>query len=176
MDVDRYEKDVAALTPSNVVSALEPERHRSRVRQRHSLYLDGGPGAETRRSHGGCRLRGNQPRATAAQQFSQCAIPARRPGFAPYTQFDSAGEVTGGFGVENVITATAHSTYHALQTSLSGTVGHGGPGIQASYTWSKSIDDTSQVLGGTGSTGAVAQGYPQDPFDTIRKEGRPRSM
>jgi hypothetical protein len=79
--------------------------------------------------------------------------------------------VTGGFGVENVITATAHSTYHAFQTSLSGTTGHGGPGLQASYTWSKSIDDTSQVIGGTGSTGAVAQGYPQNPFDTHPEKG-----
>jgi hypothetical protein len=69
--------------------------------------------------------------------------------------------VTGGFGVENIIAATAHSTYHALQTSLSGTVGHGGPGIQASYTWGKSIDDTSQA--GTG--------FPQNPFDTHAEKG-----
>ena len=68
------------------------------------------------------------------------------PGFAPHTEFDSAGNVIGGFGVENVIADNSHSTYHALQTSLSGTVGHGGPGVQASYTWGKSIDDTSFVL------------------------------
>jgi hypothetical protein len=74
--------------------------------------------------------------------------------------------VIGGFGVENVITNDAHSTYHALQTSLSGTVGHGGPGIQAGYTWGKSIDTTSLVLGGTGSTGAVASGFSQNPLDT----------
>src|SRR5262249_52873835 len=63
------------------------------------------------------------------------------------------------------------STYHALQTSLTGTVPHGGPGIQASYTWSKSIDDTSQVVGGTGATGAVALPFPQDPFDTHTEKG-----
>ncbi len=99
------------------------------------------------------------------------AYPGARPAFAPHTHFDSAGNVTGGFGVENVITANAHSTYHALQTSLSGTVGHGGPGIQASYTWSKSIDDTSQVIGGTGSTGAVASGFSQNPYDTHPEKG-----
>jgi hypothetical protein len=77
----------------------------------------------------------------------------------------------GGFGVENVIVADAHSTYHALQTSLSGSVGHGGPGLQASYTWGKSIDDTSQVIGGTGSTGAVASGYSQNPYDTRPEKG-----
>ena len=30
---------------------------------------------------------------------------------------------------------------------------HGGPGLQASYTWGKSIDDTSVVIGGTGVSG-----------------------
>ena len=38
-------------------------------------------------------------------------------------------------------------------------MGHGGPGIQASYTWSKSIDDTSEVIGGTGATGANVAGF-----------------
>jgi len=73
--------------------------------------------------------------------------------------------------VENVIFADAHSTYHALQTSLSGTVGHGGPGIQASFTWSKSIDNTSMVIGGTGSTGAVTSGFSQNPYDTHGEKG-----
>jgi hypothetical protein len=68
--------------------------------------------------------------------------------------------------VENVITNDAHSSYHAMQSSLSGTVPHGGPGIQASYTWGKSIDNTSLVLGGTGSTGAVTSGFSQNPYDT----------
>ena len=97
--------------------------------------------------------------------------PGATPAFAPHTQFDSQGDVIGGFGVENVIFADAHSTYHALQTSLSGTMGHGGPGIQASYTWGKSIDNTSLVLGGTGSTGAVSSGLSQNPYDTHPEKG-----
>jgi len=104
------------------------------------------------------------------------AYPGATPQFAPYTTFNSAGDVTGGFGVENIITATSHSTYHALQASLSGTVGHLGPGIQASYTWSKSIDDVSGVIGvgatgGAGSTGAIAIPYPQNPFDNHAEKG-----
>jgi hypothetical protein len=93
------------------------------------------------------------------------------PGFAPYTQFDSAGNPIGGFGTEQLITATAHSTYHSLQTSLAGTVPHGGPGIQVSYTWAKSLDDTSGVIGGTGNTGAVTTTAPQDPLDTHPEKG-----
>jgi hypothetical protein len=106
----------------------------------------------------------------AAHQLSQ-RLCWRYPAFAPYdTQFDSAGNVTGGFGVESVITATAHSTYHALQTSLSGSVGHGGPGVQASYTWSKSLDDTSEVR--------FSAGYPalrRIPMTLTPKKVRRRS-
>jgi hypothetical protein len=40
-------------------------------------------------------------------------------------------------------------------------VGHGGPGIQASYTWSKSLDDNSTAGGG----------YPQNPYDTHAEKG-----
>ena len=117
------------------------------------------------------RLRGNRRRSICRATAFRMPIPERPQTLPPHTRFDSAGNVIGGFGVENVITDNSHSTYHALQTSLSGTVGHGGPGIQASYTWSKSIDDTSLVLGGTGSTGAVASGFSQNPFDTHAGKG-----
>ncbi len=86
------------------------------------------------------------------------------PGMAPYTEFDASGQPAGGFGTEMLMTNRSHSTYHALQTSLQGTVPHGGPVIQASYTWSKSLDDASTVSGGPG-------GAPQNPFDTRAEKG-----
>ncbi len=70
-----------------------------------------------------------------------------------------------------MLTATSHSSYNALQTSLSGNVGHGGPSLQAGYTWGKSLDDVSGIIGGTGSTGAVTLFSPQDPFDTQAERG-----
>jgi hypothetical protein len=95
------------------------------------------------------------------------------PAFARYTQFDSSGKVIGGFGTEMLMTDRSHSSYHALQTSVQGNVGHVGPGIQASYTWSKSLDDTSTVIGGNvaGPAGALAPAWPQDPFDTRAEKG-----
>ena len=170
MDVDRYEKDEAALTPGGVVSALNLS----------GVDRSFGNGTLYTWTAGLERKLGNLTAdagyvGTASAKLPRTSFPNAYPGaspaFAPHTQFDSSGNVIGGFGVENVITATAHSTYHALQTSLSGTMGHGGPGIQASYTWSKSLDDTSQVIGGTGSTGAVAQGFPQNPYDTHPEKG-----
>jgi len=75
------------------------------------------------------------------------------------------------FGVENVIFADAHSTYHALQTSLSGTVGHGGPGIQASYTWGKSIDNTSLVLAARDRPAQSLQASRRTPMIRIPRKG-----
>ncbi len=170
LDVDRYEKDVAALTPSHVVSPLnlsgiDPSFGNG------SLYT-WTSGLERR--FGTLTADVNYV-GTAGVKLPRTSFPNGYPGadpaFAPYTRFGSQGAVIGGFGVENVITATSHSSYHALQASISGNVGRGGPGLQASYTFSKSLDDTSSVSGGSGSTGAVAQAFPQNPFDTHSEKG-----
>jgi hypothetical protein len=170
MDVNRYQDDVAALTPSRVVSPLNLSGV-DRSFGNGSLYVWT---AGLERRFGNLVADANYV-GTAGVRLPRTSFPNAYPGaspeFAPYTQFDSSGAVIGGFGVENIITATSHSTYHALQTSLSGTVARGGPGIQASYTWSKSLDDTSQVIGGTGATGAVSLPFPQNPFDTHAEKG-----
>jgi hypothetical protein len=170
MDINRYEQDVAALTPGHVVSDLVLSGI-DRNFGNATLYTWT---AGLERKFGNLTADAAYV-GTAAQRLPRISFPNAYPGadaaFAPLTTFDSAGNVTGGFGFENEITATAHSNYHALQTSLSGNVGHQGPGLQASYTWSKSIDDTSQVFGGTGSTGAVAQGASQNPYDNHPERG-----
>ena len=170
MDVDRFEKDMAALTPGGVVSALNlsgiDPKFGNATLYTWTLGLERKLGNLTAdASYVG----------TAAQNLPRYSFPNAYAGataeFAPHTQFDAAGTVIGGFGVENVITNDAHSTYHALQTSISGSVGHGGPGVQASYTWGKAIDNTSLVIGGTGSTGAVSSGFSQNPYDTHPEKG-----
>jgi TonB dependent receptor len=170
MDVDRYQKDVAALTPSHVVSPLGLGGI-DRSFGNGTLYTWT---AGLERSFGSLTADVNYV-GTAGVKLPRTSFPNAYPGagpeFAPYTQFDSSGNVIGGFGLESIITATAHSTYHALQASLSGNVGHGGPSLQASYTWGKAIDDTSSVSGGLGATGAVAQAYAQDPFNTHADKG-----
>lgn len=170
MDIDRYQKDVAALTPSHVISPLGLSGI-DRSFGNGTLYTWT---AGLERSFGNLTADVNYV-GTAGVKLPRTSFPNAYPGadpeFARYTQFDSSGNVIGGFGLENIITATAHSTYHALQASLSGEVGHGGPSLQASYTWGKALDDTSSVSGGLGATGAVAQAYPQNPFDTHAEKG-----
>jgi hypothetical protein len=174
MDVDRYERDMAALgeqlTGSYVISPLNLSGV-DRSFGNATMYTWT---AGLERKIGNLVADANYV-GTASEKLPRYSYPnafaGASPGFAPHTKFDSNGNVIGGFGVENVIIGNSHSTYHALQTSLSGTVPNGGPGVQASYTWSKSIDDTSLVLPGTGSTGAVAAGVSQDPFNNHPEKG-----
>ena len=170
MDVNRYQNDLAALSPNNQLSLLNlaaVDPHFG------DAYLDTWTlGLE--RVFAGLTADAAYV-GTSASKLPKSAFPNAYPGadseFAPYTNFDNSGAVTGGFGFESVITRMSHSTYHALQTSLGGQVAHGGPGIQAGYTWGKSLDDVSGVIGGTGSTGAVSVLSPQNPFDTRLEKG-----
>ena len=170
MDVNRYQEDLATLSPSHQLSLLNlsgiDRRFNNAYLQTWTLGLE--------RAFGGLTADAAYV-GTSAFRLPRISYPnayqGAGPGFAKFTNFDSSGVPTGGFGFESVATNTAHSSYNALQTSLSGQVGHGGPGLQAGYTWSKSLDDISGVLGGTGSTGAVSLFSPQDPFDTHAERG-----
>ncbi len=170
-DVDRYERDLAAVTPGDQITPLNVSSIDRKFGNAYlgtwTLGLEG--------SVGGLTLDANYI-GTAAMHLARVTFPNAYPGadarFARHTEFDSNGKEVGGFGTEQDITSNAHSTYHALQTSLQGTIAHGGPGLQASYTWSKSIDDVSSVAGpSAGSVGSVAQVFSQNPFDTHAEKG-----
>lgn len=93
-------------------------------------------------------------------------------GFAPFTQFSSPCHASAGFGPEIIMTSGSHSSYHALQTGLTKNSARLGLGLQASYTYSKSLDDTSAVLAGLlGSSGTVLQTAPQNPWDPSAEKG-----
>jgi hypothetical protein len=170
MDVNRYQEDLAALAPGHQLSLLNlsaiDRRFGDGFLQTWTLGLE--------RAFGGLTVDAAYV-GTASFRLPRIsypnAYPGAEPGFARFTDFDNTGAVTGGFGFESVATDTAHSTYHALQTSLAGTVGHGGPALQAGYTWGKSLDDVSGLQGGTGSAGAVVVFSPQNPFDTHAEKG-----
>jgi len=170
MDVNRYQQDLAALSPSHQLSLLSlagiDRRFGNGSLQTWTLGME--------RAFGGLTA-DVAYLGTSAFRLPRMSYPNAYPGaepqFARFTDFDASGAVTGGFGFESVITDTAHSSYNALQTSLSGKLGHGGPLLQAGYTWGKSLDDVSGVVGGTGSTGAVVQFSPQDPFNTKVERG-----
>jgi hypothetical protein len=170
MDVNRYQQDLATLTPSHQLSLLSlagiDRRFGNGYLQTWTLGLE--------RAFGGLTADVAYV-GTSAFRLPKMSYPNAYPGadpeFARFTNFDGGGGVIGGFGYESVMAATSHSSYNALQTSLSGNVGHGGPSLQASYTWGKSLDDVSGIIGGAGSTGAVTLFSPQDPFDAQAERG-----
>jgi hypothetical protein len=171
-DIDRFAQEIAALSASHRISPLNVNAMSQDFR---NAYLETWS-AVLERSFG-------QLNASAAYVGTAgVSLPAvnfpngysgATAGFAPYTRFDATGHAIGGFGTEMLMTNRSHSTYHALQTSLQGTVARGGPQIQASFTWSKSLDDVSTVIGGfvSGASGALAPAWPQDPFHTSAEKG-----
>jgi hypothetical protein len=93
--------------------------------------------------------------------------------FARFTQFNSAGQITGGYGPEFLMGTPAHSTYHSLQVSVSKSSARLGLGFQSSYTLGKALDDTSAVAINTGGapTGTVIQAAYQDPWNPGADKG-----
>jgi hypothetical protein len=172
MDINRFERDLAALSPDKQVRAVSGAGMTKDTR-------NGYVGSYT----GGIERRLGDVTLTAAYVGSVgVALPridspngygGADPAYARYTQFDASGKVTGGLGPTMVMANSSHSTYHSLQASLSKTSLRYGLGFQASYTFSKSLDDTSAVLGGfvAAASGAVLQASPQNPFDLHSEKG-----
>lgn len=171
-DVNRFDQELAAITPSHLISPLNANAISQDFR---NAYL-GTWSLSVERSLRGVSINAGYI-GTAGIDLPAISFPNAYPGataeFAPYTQFNSAGQITGGFGTDMLVTNRSHSTYHALQSSVQGALGNQGPRVQANFTWSKSLDDTSSVIGpGVGSTsGAAALAWPQDPFDTNADKG-----
>jgi Carboxypeptidase regulatory-like domain len=171
MDVQRFQNDLAALTPGSQVqlfSAISVDPHlRNGYIATQTLGVDQDLGSvKVSASYVG----------TAGVRLASVLAPngygGASPAFARFTQFNASGQATGGFGPEMVMSSDAHSSYHALQASASQNTPRMGLSFQASYTFSKSIDDTSAVPGGiSGTPGVVLQTLPQDPFHPEKDKG-----
>lgn len=171
-DVNRFVQALAALNPGRQVTPLNAE---SISQDFGNAYMGTWTFSMERAIHGLNLSSGYI--GTAGISLPAINFPNSFPGattaFAPYTDFNAAGQITGGFGTDMLMTNRSHSTYHALQSSLQGSVGSWGPQLQVNFTWSKSLDDGSSVLGpGVGSTsGAEALAWPQNPFNTRAEKG-----
>jgi hypothetical protein len=166
MDVLRYERDLAAVTPGHQITPLAVAGISPDFQNGYIATWTAG----FERKFGGANVNagyvGTAGIKLPAMDFPN-SFPGADPAFAPYTNFNSSGQIAGGYGPLTVITNRSHSSYHALQVSAQQNLTSSGLGFQASYTFSKSIDDTSAVVGGfiSGASGAVAQTAPENPFD-----------
>jgi Carboxypeptidase regulatory-like domain len=171
VDLQRYQNDLKALTPGNQVQLLSMTGLAKNFRNGYIESYTAGVDHDFRDvkfsvayvATAGVHL---------ASVYSPNSYGGADPAFAPFTQFDSTGKAIGGFGPESVMSSRSHSTYHALQSSLSKNSARAGLGFQASYTYSKSLDDTSAVLGGLiAGAGVVLQTLPQNPWNPGAEKG-----
>jgi hypothetical protein len=154
MDVQRFERDLAALSTDKQV---RPVTVQGMARDFRNGYI-GAWTAGVERTLGDVTL-GASYVATVGVKLARIDSPNGYPGadaaFAPYAAY----------GPIVMMTNHSHSTYHSLQSSVGKSSLRAGLGFQASYTFSRSLDDTSSVLGGflSGSSGTVLQTSPQNP-------------
>jgi Carboxypeptidase regulatory-like domain len=171
VDLPRYQDDLKALTPGNQVQLLTmigfAKNFRNGYIESYTAGID--------HDFGDVKFSAAYV-ATGGVHLSSIYYPnnygGADPAFAPFTQFDAARNAVSGFGSELVMTSRSHSTYHSLQTSVSKNSARAGLGLQASYTYSKSIDDTSAVLAGLiAGAGVTLQTGPQNPWNPGAEKG-----
>ncbi|MBI4463124.1 MAG: TonB-dependent receptor, partial [Acidobacteria bacterium] len=78
--------------------------------------------------------------------------------FPPYDPGGPDNRVNPAFGATTMLGSDAQSFYHSLQLSANKRTGRGNS-LQASYTWSKSIDDASSPFGGGAVQASGASQY-----------------
>ena len=171
LDLNRFQNDLAALTPGHEPQLLSVEGIAREFRNGYIGSYKAGVEHDFRDVNVAISYVG-----TAGVHLSSVFSPNSYGGadaaFAPFTKFDSAGRAIGGFGPELLMTSGSHSTYHSLQATVGKNSARAGLGVQASYTFSKSLDDASAVLGGGFTTaGAVLQTFPQDPWNLKAEKG-----
>ena len=172
MDVLRFARDMATLSPDKRVRPVNAAAMGSDFQNGYLATYTAG----VERNVSDVTL-GAAYVATVGIRLARLDFPngygGADPQFAPYTLFDSAGAAQGGYGTVVLVTNHSHSTYHSLQTSMSKNSLRAGLGFQLSYTFSKSIDDSSAVLGGflAGASGTVLQTSPQNPRDLGSEKG-----
>ncbi len=171
IDLQRFQNDLDALTPGNEVQLLTAAAISRTFRNGYIATSTFGVDHD----FGIVKLSASYV-GTAGVHLSSVFSPngyaGADPAYAPFTQFNSSGQATGGFGPVAVMSTGSHSSYHALQTSLSQNASRFGLSFQASYTFSKSLDDTSAVLGGLpANAGVILQTLPQNPLNPEADKG-----
>jgi hypothetical protein len=171
IDLRRFQNDLAALTPGHEVQLFSTGVIARNFRNGYIATYTAGIDREL----GSAKLSASYVGTAGihlASVFSPNGYAGADRAFAPFTQFNAAGHAVGGFGPESVMATGSHSSYHALQTTASENYSRIGLGLEASYTFSKSIDDTSAVLGGLPSNaGVILQTLPQNPFHPEADKG-----
>ena len=171
IDLPRFEEDLAAGSPGHQFHPLSLFGITPNLRNGYVATYSAG----FERSFGDLNVSADYV-ATMGVHLTAANLPnsygGADPAFAPFSQFDAAGQVVGGIAQETLLASRSHSTFHSLQSSASKTSGRYGLGFMANYTLSKSLDDTSSILGpSVAGAGNVQLALPQNPWDPAADKG-----
>ncbi len=165
VDVVRFERDLAALLPGN---AIQPVQGNSTTQNFRNGYLS------TYTLGVQQKVRGLDVSASyiglAGVHLQGMSYPnnyaGASPGFAPFSLFNSAGQVIGGFSQEQLFDNSVHSSYQAGELVVRKASTERGVGFSLSYTFAKSLDNASGFGGGFGGGGR------QDPRNGAVEKAR----
>ena len=171
IDVQRFEDDLAASSPGHQFHALTIFGFTPNFRNGYVGTYSAG----FEHAFGDLKVSADYV-ATAGVHLPSSIYPnsygGASPGFAPFTEFNTAGQLVGGYAEELMMSSRSHSTFQSLQASASKTSERWGLGFSANYTFSKSLDDTSSVLGpGITGAGNTQLAIPQDPWNPGADKG-----
>jgi hypothetical protein len=152
VDVVRFERELAALLPGNVIQPVQGSATAQNLRNGYlNTYTLGIQqeflGLNVSASYIGLA-------GVKVQGFSYPNNYAgASPGFAPFALFDAAGQVIGGFSQEQLFDNSVHSSYNAGELVVRRALAEQGLGFSLSYTFAKSMDNASGFGGGFGMGG-----------------------
>jgi hypothetical protein len=146
IDVVRFERELAALLPGNVIQPVQGSSTAQNFRNGYlNTYTLGIQqeilGLDVSASYIG--LAGVHLQGTS---YPNNYVGAS-PGFAPFAMFNAAGQIIGGFSQESLFDNSVHSSYNAGELVIRRAPTQQSVGFGLSYTYSKSMDNS---VGGPG--------------------------
>ncbi len=172
VDIVRYENDLATMLPGHQVQPLQFQGQAADFRNGYfatwSFGIDQQFGSfDASASYIGISTVG-LPNMIYPNGYS-----GADPQFAPYSEFGPTGQFIGGFGPENLFVSAAHSSYHGGEFILRKSPTRWGIGLNATYTYSKELDDV--ISGEISSIEPVTSAMAQNPFDVSQEKSRSSS-
>jgi hypothetical protein len=164
VDVVRFERELAAVLPGNVIQPVQGSSTALNFRNGYlNTYTLGIQqevlGLDVSASYIG--LSGVHLQGTSFPNNYAGAS----PGFAPFSLFNAAGQIIGGFSQESLFDNSVHSSYNAGELVIRKAPTERSVGFSVSYTFAKSLDNAGAFGGGGG-------GGRQDPQNAAAEKAR----
>jgi hypothetical protein len=165
IDVIRFEQELAALLPGNTIRPVQGNSTAQNFRNGSLYTYTAGIQQEIFGLNVSASYIGLAGVHIQGMSFPNNYAGAS-PGFAPFTLFNAAGQIIGGFSQEQLFDNSVHSSYHAGELVVRMPPTERGVGFSLSYTFAKSMDNAGGYGGGGGGAGR------QNPQDGASEKAR----